>query len=410
MKYLKLIITGLLTIIGVMLLSWNSFVHEHLFNGFEIHAEKGTAELFKDVEFIGTNSYGQSFSHVNGNDFHSSDVNPIARIDLHLGNRSRKEDELRATYPEMFRGMYDSSQYFENEDYYILVNNPHEAKYEDGKTVTPIGVRILNKQTGDIEDLVIPRQTSNDYTYFDILSLHYDGSDLYIITDNSVYEYDEKTDTENEYTELILIHYNTDERALVDTVTSQRYSGRVIIFQYDFPAMASKYLVTFLDNDQDQYFIIEANFTEKTFEEVKRPDGFDQFTIYQNDQLAVLIKDDGDYSQLTAIPYQNGSFGKEYTMDLNFQIDIIQNAEKEFKPYAFNPGQPNIPRYSLIDDKLFVYQVNFNETKSEPYQVHNALTGEMLGKGTLEIKEARQNDQPGSDYSLNQNLIKYYPK
>lgn len=419
MKYIRLTLTSIVTVVALAVLFFQVNADSPKIHNFSLEFDQGSEEVFKNVEITGQ-QFGQwrtnAFSYVNKDLLHTGEYNILQQIDSKMAYHSRKEDEIMFKHPELFRSHIYDGQYFENEDYYFSVTSPNF--YEDeifDKSKAPMKVKMLNKKTDKITEFSVPRETEyTNYTFFNVLGAYYEAPHLYILTNNNNYSDNGSQDS------LIISHYNTETKELVETVESDPYPNTTIN-QYAItkdPFRTCKQIILEVGSvtGEDYTNLVMADLVSGTFSEVKAPkeayasEGYLVDTVYQSSEGIYLINDT-DPKQIKVYPLEkNNEFAKEPIV-VPIQDSLINHTGKKEPVFNYemnyassSSGGMSYYQKSIIDGKLFIQASSFSEDGRIPFQVYDLNARKQIASGNYKIDASGNND-----YDLGAFLIQYYP-
>lgn len=229
MKYMKLIVVSLITLVTMIIIGWQGHQQLYTFQDFSINPTTGSTNLFDDIEITGSSQEfksRQGFSYLNGDIIHTDNYNYFDRLDSILGDQSRNTDILKQDYPELFRGYYDYQ--VENEKYFITINLPIFDIDVFDYANAPINVTILDKKAKTVSEHTLLRTIDNNqYNYFDVMGINYDGETLTIATNNSYVEkYTSGYEDDYQHDEQFYIHrYDLSTDKLISSTQSDFFEN-----------------------------------------------------------------------------------------------------------------------------------------------------------------------------------------
>lgn len=416
MKYLKLILTSLITGITLIVLSLQIAQSAPDFKSFNIHLDKGNEEIFEDIEVTGSRyiSEPEHFSYINHDLLHTQDYNFLERLDSLLRVHSRKEDEMLAKYPELFRDsrMHDH-QFYEDENYYFVISLP--VFYNDeqfDKKRAPMTVKLLNKKTEEIKEFTVHRESERiGYSYFNLVGAYYEAPNLYIVTNNLNHTSSGNNDS------LVISHYDTDQEKLMSTTESDIFtntdlSGFTISRDQ---ARTTKRLIVQGSAIDDQGYngLILVDLPGGTFKEValpeKAPMSTDQtplFTVYQSrDDIVLSDERDPDVLKMYRLNEQGDFETEPFEIKVNDSLQKMAPSSDSNDSYEVQSPEI-ITGYtvSLVDGKIYIQTRVFDAQNQMPFQVNDLKTGEELASGHFEVK---LDGEEANNYQISQ-LIHYF--
>lgn len=427
MKSLRLTLTSVLTIITLSVLFVNDQATRPVIEDFSMQFDQGNEEVFKDIEIIGINEEHtsvESFSYVNQNLLQNQDYHVLARMDSIMHNHSRKEDEMIAKYPELFRQDIFRTNFFENEDYYFSITVPdfYMEKYYD-KAHAPLSVKMLDKQTGEITDFTVPRQTDRtSFSLFYIVGAYYKAPHLYILTNNMDYSVQQSSPNRINQDSLIISHYNTDTNQLVETVESDIYDDTDLSnypVKKDLYRTATHMIVHANPNDVagfdgTLYVDLEAG----TFTPIALPERFQtedvsiemKQNIYQSGEEIYFV-DETSSEEISLYPLVNGTHFSNEPIKVPIVNTLKNNheyiSELGYDPVMAHPAVGFFYDLSIVDGKVFIQSGEFNDEGLLPFQVFDLNDQKTIASGHYRLTTDLTDKSKTGSYQLKP-LVNYY--
>lgn len=427
MKYLRLSLTCVLTIIILSVLFINEQATRPVIEDFSIQFDQGNEEAFKNIEIIGINEEHtpiEAFSYVNQNLLQTQDYHVLARMDSMMHNHSRKENEIIAKYPELFRQDIFRTNFFENKDYYFSITVPdfYMEKYYD-KAHAPLSVKLLDKQTGKITDFTVSRETDRtSFSLFNIVGAHYKAPHLYILTNNMDYSIQQSSPKRINQDSLIISHYNTDTNQLIETVETDLYDDTDLSnypVKKDLYRTATHMIVQANPNDVagfdgTLYVDLEAG----TFTPIALPERFQsedvsievKQNIYQSGEEIYFV-DETSSEEISLYPLLNGTHFSNEPIKVPI-LDTLKNnheyiSELDYGPSMAHPATGFFYDISIVDSKVFIQSDEFNDKGLLPFQVFDLNEQKTIASGYYRLTTDLKDKSKTTSYQLKP-LVNYY--